>query len=205
MRKRQRFLYHWRARQEELENRREELKAEQVELVNRSEALTEACELVNQIALLTQEETVSFIDDLVSLALKTVYGDHYSFHVNSVTKRDMPHYEFKIRKHDLELDPAEGSAGGMLDVIGFALRVVLWSLSADRSEVLILDEPFRNVRSPDGTALPLCAEMVKTLSERLGVQILLVSHSPELAEQADRVFEVRQKKDASSVKMGLTG
>ena len=43
------------------------------------------------------------------------------------------------------------------------------------------------------------AEMLKELSDRLGVQIVMVTHNPALLESADKVFKVIQNKGVSQI------
>jgi DNA repair exonuclease SbcCD ATPase subunit len=93
--------------------------------------------------------------------------------------------------------PEDDSSGGEMDVASFALRVILWAIQYDRTEAtLLFDEPFRNV---DPNKLPCLREMTQYLSEMLGIQFVIVTHSPELAESADRSFVVVREKGISKV------
>ena len=70
-----------------------------------------------------------------------------------------------------------------------------WSMQRPKSRnVLILDEPFRYLSS---NLLPRASEMLKQISEQLELQIIMVTHATELAEEADKIFEV-------SIKQGRT-
>lgn len=42
--------------------------------------------------------------------------------------------------------------------------------------------------------------MVKTLSDKLGLQIIMISHSEKVTQYADKVFQVSMKKGISKVK-----
>ncbi len=50
-----------------------------------------------------------------------------------------------------------------------------------------MDETFKHLSR---NHLPKAGELVKEMSERLGLQVILVSHKDEFAEVADRVFDV---------------
>lgn len=83
-------------------------------------------------------------------------------------------------------------------VAAFALRASMWSLRRGRSApLLILDEPFRFLS--EGLR-PKAAALLKEVSERLGVQILMVTHAPELAAGADAVFTVSQRNGKTKVR-----
>jgi DNA repair exonuclease SbcCD ATPase subunit len=62
--------------------------------------------------------------------------------------------------------------------------------------VLILDEPFGNL-SVD--LMPRASEMIKQISERLGLQIIMVTHAEELIQAADKTFRVNIRKGISQV------
>jgi len=66
------------------------------------------------------------------------------------------------------------------------------------SNTIVLDEPFRFLsRELQGRA----GEMLKLLSQKLGIQFIFVTHVQDLVEAADRVFEVRKKKQISKVEV----
>ncbi|NIU00181.1 MAG: hypothetical protein GWN01_04340, partial [Nitrosopumilaceae archaeon] len=53
-----------------------------------------------------------------------------------------------------------------------------------------MDEPLKWLKGGD---LPIKgSHMIKEISKKLGIQIIMISHSPELIEGADRVFEVKK-------------
>jgi len=84
-------------------------------------------------------------------------------------------------------------------VAAFALRVASWSMQSPRSNnVLILDEPFRYLSV---NLLSKASDMLKQISKELDLQIIMVTHSPELVEAADAVFEVSLKNKVSSVQL----
>ena len=62
--------------------------------------------------------------------------------------------------------------------------------------MIILDEPFRFI-SRDLQAR--AGEILKMLSQKLGLQILMVTHIGEMIDIADKVFEVKKNLDGRSV------
>jgi DNA repair exonuclease SbcCD ATPase subunit len=59
-----------------------------------------------------------------------------------------------------------------------------------------LDEPFRFVSSD---LQDRASQMVKELSEKLGLQFIIITHNPTLASYADKTFEVHLHKGRSII------
>jgi DNA repair exonuclease SbcCD ATPase subunit len=62
--------------------------------------------------------------------------------------------------------------------------------------VLILDEPFRYLSTDLQSK---ASEMLNEISERLGLQIIMVTHEEELVDEVDKTFRVRINKGKSTV------
>ena len=91
------------------------------------------------------------------------------------------------------MHPMDAAGGGPVDVASFALRVAFLSMEIPKSRrVLILDEPFGFV-SED--LQHKCSRMIKEISDRLNLQVIMVSHKEELVQSADKVFEVVRGQD----------
>jgi len=179
-----------------LKERLKELEETRDDLHDRLLCLEESKILVQNLVKSIQEKISEYVSHVVSLALDIVFPKTYQFKVKFLQRKNKIECEFILIRENEEISPLD-SGGGVVDIVSFALRTIFWSLSKYRS-VLILDEPFRNV----STDLQFnCGEMLKTLSNELGLQILLISHSPDIISQADRVFEVSIKKGVSDVRI----
>lgn len=166
--------------------------------VTEIEALTDARTVVNNVMIATQISISSFIEEVVSLALKTVFGNEYGFKVQYEIKRGKSEANLFVLKGDEMLNAEDSCGGGILDVCAFALRTALYALADPKPEpVLVFDEPFRFVSKDLSES---CARMVKEVSDLLGVQILMVSHNQDLIESADKAFRVTQVDGVSEVK-----
>ena len=87
------------------------------------------------------------------------------------------------------------SGGGVVDLTAFALRIACYVLENNTDNVIILDEPFRFI-SRD--LQERAGKILKTLSNKLGIQIIMVTHIKELIDCADKVFEVKKNADGIS-------
>jgi len=64
---------------------------------------------------------------------------------------------------------------------------------------LILDEPFRFVSR---NKMPLAGQMLREISKQLELQIIMISHIPELISCADQIINVTIKNGISSIDYG---
>ena len=115
--------------------------------------------------------------------------------------------KFESRRNTLECDlkfeingklrsPLNSCGFGAASVASLALRVAYWGLG-DSNNTIILDEP---VTALDKHRMPLASMMIKQLSRmRRGLQFIIITHSPALAESADRVFGVTKDGDIPHV------
>ena len=73
-----------------------------------------------------------------------------------------------------------------MDVAAFALRIALWSLKRPRPQaVMVMDEPFRFLFAD---LQDKAAVMLKEISQRLGIQFLIVTHEENLLAAGDKTF-----------------
>ena len=101
-------------------------------------------------------------------------------------------------EHVIETEATDARGGGVLDVAAYLLKCVMLCLmrpALDR--VLILDEIFKHLSR---NHLLNVAALVKTMSERLGIQVIMVTHKDEFLDTADRVFDVSIKNGETSIK-----
>ena len=96
---------------------------------------------------------------------------------------------FQDKRTGQTIDPMEASGGGVVDLTCFALRISAFALENGTDNLIIMDEPFKFV-SKD--LVLRAGEILKTLSQKMNLQIIMVTHITEFIEIADKVFEVRK-------------
>lgn len=148
----------------------------------------------------TQDEIKVKIESLVTKALRTVFDRDFRFELRFEEKRNRmqctPVITEGTRVYD---DIAFDLGGGILPIISFALRVIFLSFNKNTlRNTIILDEPIKG--SLGGELLDRTIAMYKAISEKAGIQLILITHYKQAAEVADRVFKITYKNGRSYVK-----
>lgn len=145
----------------------------------------------------TQKKLEYQISNLVSSALASVFTNPYKFNLLFVQRRNKMEADLIFSKDSNETNDLINTAGGgAVDIASFALRVALWSIKRTRP-VMIIDEAFRFL------SLDLqqkASDMIKEISSKLNIQVILISHLPGMIKAADKVIEIEQRNGESYVK-----
>jgi ABC-type molybdenum transport system ATPase subunit/photorepair protein PhrA len=154
--------------------------------------LREKCRvLIMELGKQTQAQIQQYIEDTVTLALQSVYGQAYRFVVQfEYNKRDQLEVQFFLDKGGNLLEIRRNTTGGgVVDLCAFSLRMVVWVLddAVISPPVMILDEPFKNVSA---RFIPTVSETVKKISEMLAIQFIIVTHNATFIENADLVHYI---------------
>jgi hypothetical protein len=140
--------------------------------------------IIQKVAKATQAELEYYISELVTLAFASVFPDPYEFKVVFEEKRGKTECKMRFLRNGKEVNPLFGSGGGPLDIASKTLQFTIWSLNKTRN-IIGLDEPFRFLSR---NLQPKAGEMLKEVSKKLGLQILMITHSEDLANCADKIF-----------------
>ena len=152
--------------------------------------------LVQEIAQQTMNNLSFHISNIVTAALKAIpFPDCPTFEAEFLKGRHQVECYLWFVTDGHRSKPIESAGGGTCDVASFALRLTYWSLKKNRPS-FILDEPFKYV-SID--LQPHCAEMINMLSEKMGVQIIMISHLPEIDVVADKEYNISKRGQKSIV------
>ncbi len=157
-----------------------------------------AATIIQTVAKGTQDQLKYRISEPVTLALESIFPeDPHSLYVEFPYRRNQTECDLFFEQEGELDDPLRGGSGGVIDVASFALKSSLISLHHPKPRsVLILDEPFKML---DKDKHNLAGEMIKKVAEKLELQILMTTHSPELAEYGDKIFRVTKKNKRSYI------
>jgi len=183
----------YQGRKEQIETDLKKAKKEHKKLLKRQGYIEKAQALIQTVAKETQQNIEFHISDIVQLALDACWPGKYDFYVKFEIKRNKTEAALVFLEEKQKINPLRSSGGGVVDLSCLSLRMAAWSLGKS-SPVIILDEPFPRLSAD---LQPKAGEMLKELSEKLGIQIIMVTHNREtMMEVADRVFEISLRKTA---------
>jgi DNA repair exonuclease SbcCD ATPase subunit len=143
-----------------------------------------------------QQEVSGAIETVVTTALQAVFGIGYQFRINFVNRRGSTEADMVMVKGVNEVDPLDNSGLGAANIIAVALRAAFIALDGTTARFMSLDEPTAALMVKKQA---LAGGVLRTLCDKLGFQILLTTHSAELAECADVVYYVEQNKKGEAV------
>uniref|UniRef100_A0A6M3LJX9 Putative RecF/RecN/SMC domain contining protein n=1 Tax=viral metagenome TaxID=1070528 RepID=A0A6M3LJX9_9ZZZZ len=157
------------------------------ELIHTEEATT----IIQEVAKETQGQVKVLLSELVTYCLQYIHGEEgYEFQVE-FKERGGGGVDciFTLKKGGEVFDIFYDAGGGIADIISIGLRLSIFGLSPT-SKVILLDEPFRNLSN---NYHELAAKCLKEISERLGVQFIIITHSEEFIAHAERVFRFEKE------------
>jgi DNA repair ATPase RecN len=158
-----------------------------------------AREVLLVVAATAQQTAKQKIETLVTAAIQAVYDRDFVFKLKFEQKRNRSTARPVICEGEAEYNAKEDLGGGMVDLVSFALRIVVWSMQHTMTRpTIILDEPMKFVGQ--GELLGRAAAFIKNISQELGIQFILLTHEPQLAEIADKAWDVTHSNGKSKVK-----
>ncbi len=179
-----------------IKERLKEKKQEKIQNKVRLESLEKAQVVIQELAKQVQEKIEFKISNLVTLALHTVDESFPEFVVKFVSKRGQTECDLLFKEEGQEQKPLGSSGEGAIDIAALALRIAIWNLKPNRA-CMILDEPTRSLSEDKQEN---AGKMIKMLSEKLGMQFIIVSHKEDINKYADKSFVVTKKKGISYLK-----
>jgi hypothetical protein len=160
--------------------------------------------IIQEVSKIIQNQIKIHIEDIVSYALNSIFIDNYQFTLNFITRRNITECDIKVIKNKkIKLNLKDDTGGGIRNICSFTLRIALWNLLKDnKNNTFIFDQAFKDINDPQ-EELQLKEKigiMIKKLSEKFNLQILLLGENDDFYEIADKIFEVKYKNDISQVK-----
>jgi len=165
-------------------------KTEKIELLKaKQEKYIKARYVLNEVSKNTQKRFKERVETLITLAIRSVFERPFEFKI----KMEMSRNKFScfpiVLENENEYVPSEDMGVGILDIISFAFRIVMWSLHSPRPRnFFLLDEPMKFIGK--GELLERAVSMIREISERMDLQFIIVTHEPQIAENADKAYGI---------------
>ena len=169
---------------------------ERREAAEHARAVAESArDVVSEVLVLTQRQVKGYLEEVVSLALSAVYGDDHGLELEFGVKRNQSEVTPWVVRGGDRFSTRDEVGGGVLDVASLGMRLGMYALSQPRpAPLLVLDEPAKFLSRDRQAAF---GRMIREMSRRLGIQVILVSHSEAIIDQADRAYRVVQEDGVS--------
>jgi DNA repair ATPase RecN len=159
--------------------------------------------LLQHASEVAREKMKNHFEEIVTLALKSVYDKNMSFEIEFTIERGNVNAEFyvktKFQDVEIKVPPIETKGGGVVDIVCFALRIAMLELYQPREDVagaVVLDEPFKWLDSSRDTR---AAEFLSMLTKKLNRQLIINTHQTVLASYADKHFHLELTGDRTRV------
>jgi len=151
-----------------------------------AEAARTARKMLQEIAAAVQRDAHGRISAVVTSCLSAVFGENaYRFRVVFEQKRGKTEARPEFVRNGAEYAP-DSVGGGVIDVAALGLRLAARAFVRPALRpLLVLDEPLRMVSR---NYAPRVRALLESVAAETGVQLLIVTHSAELA--AGRVVEL---------------
>ena len=164
------------ARKESLEKKIEELEIDKLE---------QASLILQKLSEKQREVAKTRLEELGTQALQYSLGNNYRMVIELSESRKRPQAFLYVIDDDkgIKTSPLDDNAGGIIDIISIALRLVV--LQAHEPTIdgpIILDEPFKMVSKE---YIPMLSDFLKKISNDFGRQIIMVTHNEFLAESCE--------------------
>lgn len=152
------------------------------------DACGEAGRLLARFADERQGRVVEAIESVTSAGLSSVFAEPMQLHLRQTVRARRVEIDVTVSTQDgLETPILEARGGGLAAVASFLLRVTVLLLTNGARRLIVADESFAHLSAE---YIPRMAEFLAELCERTGLQIILVTHSPEFADAADVVVRM---------------
>ena len=141
--------------------------------------LEKAQAFIQNVAKKTQEQLKYHIEDVVQLALDSIFPHEYRFSIDFEVKYGKTSCNLIFKNNNYEIDIMKAAGGGVVDIASLALRVAIWSIGKT-DNVLVLDEPIKNIQP---ASLQMEAwDIIQKLSQQLNLQFIIITNSTNNGE-----------------------
>lgn len=144
---------------------------------DQADSAREASAFFRELCQRIQMHIHSRIAGVATSCLGSVFEDPFEVKIEFESKRGSTEAHIILKNGELEISPRDSCGFGVLDVLGFSLRLGAICATRGTPKIIILDEAFRFVSAGYRETL---ASLLESLSKELGFQFIQVTHIEEL-------------------------
>jgi DNA repair exonuclease SbcCD ATPase subunit len=176
-------------------SRKSDLQKEITGLKEEIDLLTKTGAVLKHLLDIMVKDEINRMSGLISYGLTTIFEDqNLSFHPVIGKKNDRVYIELKTANNGIEGE--FGSFGGSVAVIESFLLRIICMLKLKLSRFMLLDETFASIGSE---YIQNTSRLIGELSDKLGLDVLLVTHQPEFQNYAKRVYKVQESPEGLQI------
>ena len=179
-----------------LENKRKKIQQDIRKINDNNIVLLELKEFLLTVSANYRDQLCNLFTSLVTEALSSIFEKDIRFKINLYSYRNEPAIDVSVIENDLEIDPQKSCGGGLNDIISFVIKIIFIHLKKS-SKIIILDEPLKFL-SRD--YIEQSSNFIRDISKRMNVQIILVSHKPDLEISCDKLINIEKNENRSIIK-----
>ena len=148
-----------------------------------------------QVSANYREDICNLFTNLVTEALTSIFEKDIKFEIKLYSYRNEPAIDILVIENELEVDPQKSCGGGVNDIISLVLKMIFIYLKTS-NRILILDESLKFLSR---NYLEQASSFIRDISERMNLQIILVSHKPELEVGCDNLITIEKENNRSVI------
>ena len=179
-----------------LEDKRKKIQQDIEKINDDTKILLELKEFLLSVSASYRDQLCNLFASLVTEALSSIFEKDIRFKINLYSYRNEPAIDISVIEDELEIDPQKSCGGGLNDIISFVIKIIFIHLKKS-SKIIILDEPLKFL-SRD--YIEQSSNFIRDVSKRMNMQIILVSHKPDLEISCDKLINIEKNDNRSIVK-----
>lgn len=172
--------------------RKKQITVEIESLSTETELMANVSGVLQQLSRSVQERFLGSIANLVSDGLSSVFKTQIKLLITPEVRNRQVTLDFNLENDDGTITPVtDARGGGLVTLCGVIFQMIMVRLMRDSvRQVIILDEPFAHLSDE---YQPAAGELLRSMSQDLDIQVILVSHQSEVNEYADVIYQLSRQ------------
>jgi len=175
-----------------LEKQIQDVRTEHDETEKQYKIGEQVIDALRKYSVLMEQTLRKKLDNVITYGLNCIFGQGYESCLEFSISRGQAMLQSMVRntlgKVEFIADVEDGNGEGMSNVVSLIYRVLVLSLYRPmQKQILWLDECFRNL---DDNKIESAGEFLRYLCDRLGMQMVLITHQKQLLEIGEKCYEL---------------